>query len=70
VIEIIIADRRNPLFLFIIALGQKIMDNWVHENLVRKERIAGTPIGYTNNDIALQYLNHIIKYMQTGLNKL
>jgi hypothetical protein len=53
VIKIIIVDRREPLPPFIIALGKKIIDNWISKKLIRKERIAATPIGYINNQIAL-----------------
>ena len=68
-IEPIIADRRNLPPPFIIAPGQKIMDNWVHENLVGKEGIAATPRDYTNNDITIQYLDHLIEHTHAGLNK-
>ena len=53
VIETIITDRREPLPPFIIAPGQKIIDNWVLEKLIRTEHIAYTPTGYTNNDIVM-----------------
>ena len=70
IIETIIVDGRDPLLLFIIALKQKIIDNWVHENLVKKERIAATLISYTNNNIAMQYLDYLIKHMHVRPNKL
>ena len=69
-IETIIADRRDPPPPFIIAPRQKIIDNWVHENLIRKERIAATLTSYTNNNIAMQYLDHLIKHTHARLNKL
>jgi len=70
VIETIIADGRDPPPPFIIAPRQKIIDNWVHENLIRKERIAATLTSYTNNNIAMQYLDHLIKHTHAGPNKL
>ena len=70
IIKTIIANGRDPLPLFIIALRQKIIDNWVHKNLVKKERIAATLISYTNNNIAMQYLDHLIKHTHTRPNKL
>ena len=53
IIKTIIANGRDPLLLFIIALKQKIIDNWVHKNLVKKEKIIATLISYTNNNIAI-----------------
>lgn len=62
VIETIHADGREPLPPFVIAPGQKIMDNWISKNLIGTEHIACTPTGYTNNEIAMQYLDHLIKH--------
>jgi hypothetical protein len=53
IIKTILADRREPLPPFVIAPRKKIMDNWVNKKLIRTERIAATPTGYTNNEIAL-----------------
>ncbi len=53
VIETIIADGREPLPPFIIALGKKIIDSWVSEKLIRTEHIVCTPTGYTNNEIVI-----------------
>lgn len=69
VIETAIADGREPLPPFVIAPGQKIMDNWISEKLIGTEHIACTPTGYTNNEIVMQYLNHLIKHSKAGLNK-
>jgi hypothetical protein len=69
IIETIIADRREPLLPFVITPGQKIMDNWVAAELVGTKQIACSPTGYTNNDIAMQYLNHLIKYSHASPNK-
>ena len=69
VIETIIADGREPLPPFVIAPGKKIMDNWIHKKLIGNEMVAATPTGYTNNQIALQYMDHLIKYSHAGPNK-
>lgn len=70
IIETIIADRREPLPPFMITPSKKIIDNWVVVELVRIEQIACSPIGYMNNNIAMQYLNHLIKYSHASPNKL
>jgi hypothetical protein len=69
IIETIHADGCEPLPPFVIAPGKKIMDNWISENLVSTEYIEYTPTGYTNNNIAMKYLNHLIKYSKASLNK-
>jgi hypothetical protein len=53
IIETIQADGREPPPPFIITPGQKIIDNWIRDKLVGKERVACSPTGYTNNEIAL-----------------
>jgi len=53
VVETIIADGRKPLPPFIIAPKKQIMDNWINEKFIGKERIAATLTGYTNNEVAL-----------------
>jgi hypothetical protein len=45
------------------------MDNWIAEELVRSERLATTPTGYTNNLIAIVYLDHLIQYLHARPNK-
>jgi hypothetical protein len=69
IIETIIADGREPLPPFVITPGKKIMDNWVAAELVGTEQVACSPIGYTNNDIAMQYLDHLIKHSRASPNK-
>ena len=69
IIETIYANRREPLPLFVITPGKKIMDNWVSENLVGTEHIEYTPTGYTNNDVAMKYLDYLIKYSKASPNK-
>jgi hypothetical protein len=68
-VETIHADGRDPLPPFIIALGQKIMDSWVSEELVSSKHITCTLIGYTNNEVIMQYLDHLIKYSKARLEK-
>jgi hypothetical protein len=53
VVKIIIADRRKLLPPFIIASKKQIIDNWINEKLISKERIIATLIGYTNNEVTL-----------------
>ena len=69
IIETIYADRRKPLPLFIIASGKKIIDNQVSENLVSMEYIEYTSTGYINNNIAIKYLDYLIKYLKASPNK-
>ena len=53
VVKTIITDRRKPLPLFVIAPRKQIIDNWINEKLISKEKIATTLTGYTNNKVAL-----------------
>jgi hypothetical protein len=69
VIETAIADRRESLSLFVIAPGQKIINNWILEKLIRTEYIVCTSTGYTNNNIVIQYLDYLIKHSKAKLNK-
>ena len=67
--ETIHADGREPLPPFIIAPGKKIMDSWISHNLIGTEHIERTPTGYTNNEVSMKYLDHLIKYSRAGPNK-
>ena len=69
VIETIVADGREPLPPFIVSPGQKIMENWVTEELVGNERLACTPTGYTNNQIVMEYLDHLIQHSHASPDK-
>jgi hypothetical protein len=62
IIETIYTDSCKPLPPFVIAPGKKIIDNWVSENLIGTEYIKYIPTGYTNNNIAIKYLDYLIKY--------
>jgi hypothetical protein len=69
VIEAIRTDGSNPPPPFIIIPGQRIMENWIILELIRKEQIATTPTGYTNNEVALLYLDYLIYYVCTVSSK-
>jgi DDE superfamily endonuclease len=69
IIETIIADGRKPLPPFIITPGKKIIDNWIAAELVGTKQVACSPTGYTNNEIAIQYLDHLIKYLHASSTK-
>jgi len=69
IIETIMASGKEPLPLFIITPGKHIIENWLSTKLIGKESIDCSPIGYTNNRIVMQYLNHLIKYARAGPNK-
>jgi hypothetical protein len=66
IIETIKADGSKPLPPFIIAPGAQIMENWLAEELEGDERIGVSSTGYTDNNLALQYLDHMIKYSGAG----
>ena len=69
IIETIYADGREPLPPFIICPGKQIMENWIHDNLKGNEVITNSPTGYTNNDIIMQYLDHLIEQTGAGPSK-
>jgi hypothetical protein len=69
IIKTIYADGREPLPLFIIVPGKRIIDSWISEKLVGTEHIKYTTTRYTNNEVALKYLNHLIKYSKAGPTK-
>jgi hypothetical protein len=45
------------------------MENWIILELVGKKRIATTLTRYTNNEVALLYLNYLIHHIRAGPNK-
>jgi len=69
IIEAICADGRLPPPPVIICPGEKIMENWIHDNLTAAEVITVSPTGYTNENIALAWLNHFIKHIGAGPDK-
>lgn len=63
IIETICADGSPPLPPVVICPGEKIMEDWVHDNLSGAEVIAVSQTGYTNESIALSWLDHFIKHV-------
>jgi hypothetical protein len=45
------------------------MENWIASEFHGQEAIVSTPTSYTNNEIALQYLDHLILHTRVGLEK-
>ncbi|RPB04655.1 hypothetical protein L873DRAFT_1666161, partial [Choiromyces venosus 120613-1] len=69
IIEAICLDGTPPPPPVIICPGEKIMESWIHENLTGAEVITVSPTGYTNENITLAWLDHLIKYIKAGLDK-
>ena len=69
IIETICADGSVPPPPVVICPGEKIMENWIHDNLTGAEVIAVSQTGYTNEKVALAWLNHFIKHAGAGPNK-
>jgi hypothetical protein len=67
--EVIRADGSKPPPLYIIVPGEKVMEAWVVQELVGEERIRPTTTGYTNNEVTLEYLDHLILYLRAGPEK-
>jgi len=42
------------------------MENWYHKNLKGEERITVSDSGYTNSELALEYLKHFIKHTHSN----
>ncbi|RPB02712.1 hypothetical protein L873DRAFT_1787445 [Choiromyces venosus 120613-1] len=69
IIETICADGREPPPPVIICPSEKVMENWIQDNLTRAKVIAVSPTGYTNERIAIAWLDHFIKHAGTGPNQ-
>ncbi|RPA90056.1 hypothetical protein L873DRAFT_1795731 [Choiromyces venosus 120613-1] len=69
IIEVICADGTPPSPPVIICPGEKIMESWIHKNLTGAEVITVSPTGYTNENITLAWLDHIIKHIEAGPDK-
>jgi hypothetical protein len=67
--KVIHANGSKPPPLYIIVPGEKVMEAWVIQELVGKERIRLTTTRYTNNEVALKYLDHLILHLQASLEK-
>ncbi|RPA95960.1 hypothetical protein L873DRAFT_1845620 [Choiromyces venosus 120613-1] len=61
IIETICVDGRQPPPPVIICPGEKIMENWIQDNLTGAEVITVSPTGYTNECIALTFQLYTIK---------
>jgi len=66
IIETICADGSPPLPPVVICPGEKIMEDWVQDNLTGAEVIAVSQTGYTNESIAVSWLDHFIKHVDAG----
>ena len=42
------------------------MESWYHKNLKGEERITVSDSGYTNSELALEYLKHFIKHTHSN----
>lgn len=69
IIETICADGSLPPPRVVICAGEKIMANRIHDNLTGGEVIAVSQTGYTNENVALAWLNHFIRHAGAGPNK-
>jgi hypothetical protein len=67
--EVIRADKSEPPSPYIIIPGEKVIEAWVIQELIGKERIRPTITGYTNNKVTLEYLDHLILYLRAGFKK-
>lgn len=68
IIEDIAANGRNPVPPFIIVQGKYHMQDW-YIDLKNRECVALSEKGFTNDEIALQWLDHFIKYTNSGPGK-
>ena len=66
IIETICADGSPPLPPVVICPGEKIMEDWVQNNVTGAEVIAVSQTGYTNESIAVSWLDHFIKHVDAG----
>jgi hypothetical protein len=51
---------------FLIIQGKLHMESWYHKNLQGEESIAVSDSGYTNSELALEYLKHFIMYTHSS----
>ena len=69
IIEAISADGNQSIPPAIICPGQRFMESWLHDNLQGDELLMLSPTGYTNESLALDWLQHFIKYSGPGPDK-
>ena len=46
------------------------MESWYHDNLHGDERVAVSDSGYTNSELAMEYLRHFIQHTPSAKTKL
>jgi len=69
IIKTICAEGSPPPLPVVICPREKIMENWIQDNLTGAEVIAVAQTGYTKQGIAVAWLNHVIKYAGAGLDE-
>ena len=69
IIETISADGGQSIPPAIICPGQRFMESWLHENLQGEELLMLSPTGYTNESLALDWLQHFIQHSGAGPDK-
>ena len=69
IIETTCADGKSPIAPIVICPSEKIIESWVTDNLLRAEVIALSQTRYTNEKIALAWLDHFIKHVDARLDK-
>jgi len=67
-VETIIANGTTIPPLMIIQ-GKQHMENWYSSKLEKGVRVVLSDSGYTNKEISLIYLDHIILHTNAGLDK-
>ena len=69
IIETICDDGTPPLPPVLLCPGEQFMEIWVSDNILEAEVIAVSQTGYTNEKIALAWLDHFIKHVEAGPDK-
>jgi len=67
-IETIIADR-TVIPLVMIIQGKQHIENWYSEKLEKGVQVVLSDSGYTNKEISLILLDHIILHTNAGIDK-
>ncbi|EKD12102.1 hypothetical protein MBM_09739 [Drepanopeziza brunnea f. sp. 'multigermtubi' MB_m1] len=69
IIEMINATSQKPIPLMILIQSKRLMQQWFVSNLLTSTLIKEADNGFTDNKIALLYLEHYIKNADCGPNK-
>jgi hypothetical protein len=71
IIETICADGSEPIPPVVICPGVRIMESWFGdgETFDGEELIVTSPTGYTNEALAMIWLNHFIQHAKAGPDK-